>query len=73
MKKKKEKRNGKRDGERIQKEGKKEEKEKKGRRGKICTWVRMATGEQNKVEATCWGVNAFPHVNTNILLTYPES
>jgi len=28
---------------------------------------------EKQSEATCWGINGFPHVNANILLTYPES
>lgn len=28
---------------------------------------------EKQSEALCWGINVFPHVNANILLTYPES
>ena len=61
-----------RDRERMEKKWKKEEREKERKIKNIYLGENRYLGEKQS-EATCWGINGFPHVNANILLTYPES
>lgn len=61
-----------RDRERIKKKMKEGRERKRAKNKKTYLGENHYLGEKQS-EATCWGINGFPHVNANILLTYPES